>query len=67
VYGLPEADHDDVASLRSMIAINRYETDGEEAFDEVFARYRIPADDDEDLFPGDPDYPDTDDEFQEVP
>jgi hypothetical protein len=66
IYDLPEPDHDDVGSLRSIIAVHRGETGGDEAFNEVLDRFRIPADDDEDLYPGDPGYPGTDDEFQEV-
>lgn len=52
VYRAAEPDWDDVFALRGAIAMHDFGR-----FESLWSRYPIPADDDDHLFPDDPDYP----------
>ncbi len=57
-YARPEPDFDDIRHLRHLLGVAHRVNGRGEAGETLWERYPTPLDDDEDLQPGHPDYPD---------
>lgn len=63
LYEASEPDYEDISYLRYLIAATALKAGNRDEFAFVYARYTVPDDADDDLMPGNPDYPEDDDDI----